>query len=106
MNEYSLWADMLNKFHTSPEWIQVLWLLAVPLFLFGLCWCVKEVLVAFARKRENAKGELLYSIYRNSDNELLVFRHAEMLEQVQTGNVILLPATEKSKEIQSDTAKL
>ncbi len=106
MNEYSLWADLLNKFHTSPEWIQVLWLLAVPMLLFGLCWCIKEVLVAFARRREDAKGDLLYSIYRNSDNELLVYRHAEALEQVSTGNMILLPATEKPKEIVKETAKL
>ena len=25
---YSAWADRLNKFHTSSEWIQVLWLVA------------------------------------------------------------------------------
>ncbi len=104
MNDYSVWADLLNKFHTSPEWIQLLWLLAVPLLLFGLSWCVKEVLVAFAEKRESTKGELLYSIYRNSDNELLVYRHAEMLEQVNSDNMILLPATQKSKEGQDDTA--
>ena len=98
MNEYSLWADMLNKFHTSPEWIQVLWLLAVPLLLFGLFWCVKEVLVAFARQRQEAKGELLYSIYRNNDNELLVYHHAEVLGQAATDNMILFPATEKPEK--------
>ncbi len=45
MNNYSLWADLLNKFHTSSEWIQILWLLTIPALLFGLVftlfWCVR-----------------------------------------------------------------
>jgi len=81
-NQYSIWADLLNKFHTSSEWVQMLWLLAVPLLLFGLIWCVKEVLVAFARPRPDAKGELVYTIFRNADNKLLVYSHIEVLEKV------------------------
>lgn len=105
-NQYSFWADLLNKFHTSSEWIQVLWLLALPLLLFGLSWCVKGVLVAFARRKSDAKGELVYSIYRNSENELLVYSHADTLEQVDTGRIIWLSGTQTPDDMQENTAKL
>lgn len=106
MNEYSLWADLLNKYHTSPEWIQVLWLFAIPLLLFGLGWCLKEAVVAFAKRKQPPRGELVYSIYRNNDNELLVYKHSETLEQANTDNLILLPATEKPEKIKENTTKL
>jgi len=37
---YSAWADWLSKFHTWPESIQALWLLAVPATLLGMTWLV------------------------------------------------------------------
>src|SRR5690349_20298494 len=37
---YSLWADWLSKFHTWPEFIQALWLVAGPVTLLGLAWLV------------------------------------------------------------------
>lgn len=33
---YSAWADWLSKFHTWPESIQALWLIAVPVTLIGV----------------------------------------------------------------------
>jgi hypothetical protein len=33
---YSVWADLLNKFHTSSDIIQALWLVAVPVTLLGV----------------------------------------------------------------------
>jgi hypothetical protein len=53
MQEYSFLADMLSKFHTSSELIKVLLLTMIPALLFGLFWCIKEVLVATIRRRKN-----------------------------------------------------
>ncbi len=37
---YSAWADWLNKFHTSSEWIQALWLVAGTVTVLGVTWLV------------------------------------------------------------------
>jgi hypothetical protein len=37
---YSVWADLLNKFHTASELIQALWLLVVLLMVVGVTWIV------------------------------------------------------------------
>ena len=38
LQPYSLLADWLSKFHTWPEFIQALWLVAVPITLLGMTW--------------------------------------------------------------------
>ena len=35
---YSAWADWLNKFHTSSEWIQALWLVTGATTVLGVTW--------------------------------------------------------------------
>ena len=72
---YSLAADLLSKFHTSAEWIQALWLLAVPALVLGLAYLIKETVVALARGRAEPERELLYSVYRDAEGGLLLYRH-------------------------------
>ena len=43
---YSVFADLLAKFHTSSEWIQALWLVAVPAMVVRVSWRVADVLKA------------------------------------------------------------
>jgi hypothetical protein len=69
---YSFAADLLSKFHTSPDWIQALWLIAVPALVFGIGWLVKEMVVALARRRQ-PEGELLLSVYRRVDGGVVVY---------------------------------
>ena len=93
MNDYYLTADMFNKFHTSSEFVQVLWLISFVFIWFGICWCVKEVVLAFAPKQEPHKpqGKLIYTIYQTDSNELLIYNHAGMTEAVQKDSALLLP---------------
>jgi hypothetical protein len=69
---YSIAADLLSKFHTSPDWIQALWLIAVPALIFGLAYLVKEIVVALARRWTEPRGALLYNVYRDEDDVLVV----------------------------------
>jgi hypothetical protein len=71
---YSVAADLLSKFHTSPEWIQALWLIAIPALIFGLAYLLKEIVIALAGWRGRLPGDLLYTIHRQND-DLLVIRH-------------------------------
>ncbi|MBZ6074905.1 hypothetical protein [Microvirga puerhi] len=47
---YSLAADWLSKFHTAPELIQALWIIAIPVTVLGLAWIVmrglREIVLA------------------------------------------------------------
>ena len=102
MEPYSLAADLLNKFHDAQDWVQALWVVAVPVSLIALAWMVKGVVTAFAPKRENTHptGELIYSIYHNNSNELLVYMHGNMTKIVQGENVLLFPTNVPESNIE------
>ncbi len=72
---YSFAADLLSKFHTSAEWIQALWLLGTLALAFGLARLVKETVLALARRGAEPNGELLYSVYRDAEGGLRLYRH-------------------------------
>jgi hypothetical protein len=73
---YSVWADLLAKFHTSPEWIQALWLVAIPALILGVTWCVtrlvKDIAVAALGIRQ---GQLIYGVYQDEQGRWLVYRN-------------------------------
>ena len=46
---YSAWADWLSKFHTWPESIQALWLLAGPATLLGVTWLIMRGVAEIVR---------------------------------------------------------
>jgi hypothetical protein len=53
---YSVWADALDKFHTSSDWIQALWLIVVPVTVLGVTWLfvrgVRETVGLLRDRRE------------------------------------------------------
>jgi len=55
---YSVLADWLSKFHTWPESIQALWLVAVPVTVLGVTWIVmrglRDVVAAWRVRGEGA----------------------------------------------------
>ena len=75
---YSLWADWLSKFHTAPEFIQALWLIAGPLTILGVTWLVlrglSEIVAALPAFRGTHRGRLVYGVYENHDGRLLLYR--------------------------------
>jgi hypothetical protein len=65
---YSVWADILSKFHTSSEWIQALWLISPTAMVVGVAWCVAAPLRDWAstqRKRADAHQELTLWLTRD-----------------------------------------
>jgi hypothetical protein len=75
---YSAWADWLSKFHTSPEWIQALWLTVGPVTVLGMTGlvlrAVKEIAVLLAqRQREEAwQGHPVCAIHRTTDGRWML----------------------------------
>ncbi|MBZ6076118.1 hypothetical protein [Microvirga puerhi] len=80
---YSVIADVLNKFHTSSDAIQALWLIAMAVTVLGIASLVTQVLREALRSRRPAEqrrafeGELLYGLYRDPQGQVLLYRHGE-----------------------------
>src|SRR3954469_522588 len=74
---YSFAADLLSKFHTSPDWIQALWLIAVPALIFGLAFLLKEMVLALARRSRPDPGDLIYSIHRDAEGGFRLVQHGD-----------------------------
>ncbi|PVE26086.1 hypothetical protein DC522_02340 [Microvirga sp. KLBC 81] len=80
---YSFGADLLSKFHTAPEWIQALWLIAPMLTVLGIAYLAAQVSREALRlhKVESQlgalEGRLLYGIYKNAHGELMLYVHGK-----------------------------
>ncbi|MCB5173718.1 hypothetical protein [Microvirga lenta] len=81
---YSAFADLLNKFHTSSDAIQALWLLAVPLTVLGTAYCVmraiREIALAVIDRRGAWQGEPVYAIYRAPDGRWMLLSRGAVRE--------------------------
>ncbi len=100
----------------------MLWLVTIPLLLLGLGWYLKEIVISFietfcnmlaevfarifTKPKQEPDGECVYSIYRNSDDKLVVYTYATDSERVlenntpdnNTGNIVLLPTIQKPRD--------
>jgi hypothetical protein len=90
---YSAWADWLNKFHTSSEEIQALWLVAGSLTMLGvaslLAQLLKEMLLSVRKHRR--RGRLLYSLYEDNDGRLLIYCDGEARRVDRNASHLPLP---------------
>ena len=79
---YSPWADWLSKFHTWPESIQALWLVAVPLTVLGVAWLVMRGLRDLIPLARRERGLLVYGIYRDKQGRWMVYRHGSEPQEI------------------------
>jgi hypothetical protein len=74
-----VWADLLNKFHTSSGPIRALWLLVAPLMVVGVTWLVmrgmRDIAVAIHPQPEIPKSLLVYGVVQDPDGQWHVIRH-------------------------------
>lgn len=78
--DYSAFADLLNKFHTAAPAIQALWILAVPATILGVSWlalrALRDIAAAKAPALPEASGSLLvYGVVQDEHGQWLVIRH-------------------------------
>ena len=93
---YSMWADWLSKFHSSPELIQGLWLVAVPLTLLGITWLVMRGVGDLfrllrgerlsRRERRHWRGHLIYGVYQDGEGRWMVCWHGRAPEAADWTN--------------------
>ena len=75
MEDHNFWADLLDTFQSSADWIKALWLVIPPGFVLALIWL-------FFRRRvvrvDAHGGELLYTIYKETNGLIQIYRHGEL----------------------------
>ncbi|KLK94237.1 hypothetical protein AA309_04585 [Microvirga vignae] len=85
---YSLWADLLSKFHTAPELIQALRLVMVPLTLLGLTWLalrgLTESLALISRR--HWRGRLIDGVYQDEQGRWMIYRHGRKPQELDWAN--------------------
>ncbi|MCB5174369.1 hypothetical protein [Microvirga lenta] len=78
---YSVWADLLNKFHTSSDAIQALWLVAVPGMVLGVTWLVvrglRDIVRAIRRPRPETWSLLVYGVVQDATGQWHVIRQGD-----------------------------
>ena len=83
MNDYNFWADLLDTFQSSSDFIKALWLLVPPTFLLALIAMLMRFRIASKRAEIALEGELVYSVHRGADDELRIVCHAPQVDLKQ-----------------------
>jgi hypothetical protein len=93
---YSVWADVLDKFHTSSDWIQALWLMVSPVTVLGVTWLfvrgVRET-VSLLRDRREPCGHSIHAAYEEPRGSCLFLARRHGLTRCAYPNI---PADERT----------
>ena len=87
---YSVIADWLSKFHTWPESIQALWLIALPVTVLGVTWIVMRGLRDTAAAWRRGEGRLVYGM--GDEERVPIWRDGEA-RAVEARPPLLSPST-------------
>ena len=69
MEDYNLWADLLDTFQSSADWIKALWLVIPPAFVLALVGLIRR------RAGRASDGELLFTVCREPDGLIQIHRY-------------------------------
>ena len=75
MEDYNIWADLLDTYQSTADWIQALWLVVPPAFLFGLIALILRYRIASKQAENGISGDLAYTIHRDGSDLLHIYRH-------------------------------
>ena len=85
---YSVVADWLSKFHTWPETIQALWLIAMPVTILGITWLIlrglRDLIPPLTRRRW--RGHLIYGVYQDEHGRWMIYWHSRQPKEVDWTN--------------------
>jgi hypothetical protein len=83
---YSVIADWLSKFHTWPETIQALWLIAVPVTVLGVTWIVMRGLRDTVAVWRGGEGRQTDGVCQDAQGSWTVYWHGRDLKELDRTN--------------------
>ncbi|MES0385533.1 MAG: hypothetical protein ABUJ98_13215 [Hyphomicrobium sp.] len=81
MEDYHFWQDFFDTYQSLSNWTKALWLIVPPAFLLGLVALIMRHRVAVRETEHGMRGDLVYTIHRDGDDKLCVYRHGAALDR-------------------------
>jgi len=75
MEDYNFWQDFFDTYQSLSDGTKALWLIVPAGFLLGLIALVMRHRVAVKEAEHGLRGDLVYTIHRDGDDKLHVYRH-------------------------------
>ena len=81
MEDYNFWQDFFDTYQSLSDGTKALWLIVPAGFLLGLIALIMRHRVAVRETEHGLRGDLIYTIHRDGDDKLRVYRHGPALER-------------------------
>ncbi len=81
MDDYNFWQDFFDTYQSLSDPTKALWLIVLAGFLLGLVALILRHRVAVRETEHGLRGDLIYTIHRDGDDKLHVYRHGPALER-------------------------
>jgi hypothetical protein len=81
MDGYNFWQDFFDTYQSLSNWTKAIWLIVPPAFVLGLIALVPRHRVAVRQAETGMRGDLVYTIHRDGDDKLHVYRHGAALDR-------------------------
>jgi len=81
MEDYNFWQDFFDTYQSLSDGTKALWLIVPAAFVLGLIALIMGHRVAVKEAEHGLRGDLIYTIHRDGDDKLHVYRHGPALER-------------------------
>lgn len=81
MDGYNFWQDVFDTYQSLSDPTKALWLIVPAAFVLGLIALILRHRVAVRHAENSLRGDLVYTIHRDGDDQLHVYRHGPALER-------------------------
>ncbi len=81
MEDYNFWQDFFDTDQSLSDPTKALWLIVPAAFLLGLIALIMRHRVAVKDAENAMRGDLVYTIHRDGDDKLHVYRHGAALDR-------------------------
>ncbi len=81
MDGYNFWQDFFDTYQSLSDGTKALWLIVPPAFVLGLIALILRHRVAVREIEHGMRGDLIYTIHRDANDQLHVYRHGPALER-------------------------
>jgi hypothetical protein len=80
MDGYNFWQDFFDTYQSLSDGTKALWLIVPAAFVLGLIALVMRHRVAVRQAESGMRGDLVYTIHRDANDKLHVYRHGAALD--------------------------
>ncbi len=99
MEDYNFWQDFFDTYQSLSDGTKALWLIVPAAFVLGLIALILRHRVAVRQAETGMRGDLVYTIHRDANDQLHVYRHGPALEREPALLLLEEPNRGDAKEV-------